>query len=83
MPFNEEWNKNYNVYIPEAFVEIMACITYSIEEDEKELIKYGEGKFNNNQRKNVKILILTKIGWEEVTVMNKRTQCHQHRELLL
>lgn len=64
MPYNETWNKIYKVYIPEAFVEVMACevITYSIEEDRhKELIKYGEGKFLNNQFKNVKILEVPKI----------------------
>ena len=35
MPYNEMWNKIKKVYIPEAFVEVMACevITYSIEED--------------------------------------------------
>ena len=69
MPYNETWNKIYKVYIPEAFVEVMACevITYSIEEDEKELIKYGEGKFLNKQFKNVKILEVLRFQREEST----------------
>ena len=56
MPFNDEWNKKFKVYIPEATVEVMACVTFSTEEDEADIMKYGEGKFINSQLKNVKIL---------------------------
>lgn len=73
MPFNEEWNKIYKVYIPEAFVEVMACITYSIEEDERELTKYGEGKFNNNQLKNVKILEVLRFQKEDINKVKSPT----------
>ena len=49
MPYNETWNKIYKVYIPEAYVEVMACevITYSIEEDETNSVM--EKIANNNQ----------------------------------
>ena len=61
MPFNVEWNSKFKVYIPEASVEVMACVTFSTEEDEDDIMKYGEGKFNNSQLKNIKILEVLRL----------------------
>ena len=65
MPYNIKWNAVYKVYIPEATVEVMACVTLSIEEDENELMKYGEGKFLNPHLKKLKILEVLRFHREE------------------
>lgn len=72
MPFNEDLNKVYKVYIPEAFVEVMACITYSIEENENDILKYGEGKFINSQIKNVKIIEVLRFQKESQNQENDK-----------
>ena len=70
MPYNKVWNKMYKVYIPEATVEVMACVTFSMEEDEKDLLKFGEGKFLNAQLKNIKILEVLRFQREDNVASN-------------
>ena len=65
MPYNIKWNAVYKVYIPEATVEVMACITLNIDEVEKELLNFGAGKFLNPHIKNVKILEVLRFHKEE------------------
>ena len=64
-PHDKKWNSVYKVYIPEASVEVMACVTLSIDEDEEELLKNGEGKFLNPHLKILKILEVLRFHREE------------------
>lgn len=65
-PYNKKWNSVYKVYIPEASVEVMACVTLSIDEDEEELLEHGEGKFLNPHLKNITILEVLRFHKENV-----------------
>lgn len=50
------WSEQYRIYIPEKMVEVIGCISYAAEQDVKDIVSFGHGKFRNALLPDVKIL---------------------------
>lgn len=51
-----KWNQNYRIYIPERFVEVIGCVTYSTEENVEDIMNFGKGVFSNSSLSDVNVL---------------------------